>query len=59
VLPFAPRADQPASRVLVRGIKGSRAPLSLLSARALHGDEGNGFSPEIEAVLQGAAPLRW
>src|SRR5690606_35107118 len=36
VLPLAPREGDTAIRVLVRGIKGSRAPLQLLATRALH-----------------------
>ena len=59
VLPLSPRPGQPATRVLLRGTKGSRAPLTLLAARALHGTEGNGFTPEFDAILRGAAVLDW
>ena len=59
ILPFAPRAGDAASRVLVRAIKGSRAPLTLHATRALHGEGGRAFVPEIEAVLRGVAPLVW
>jgi tRNA1(Val) A37 N6-methylase TrmN6 len=59
LLPLAPRPGLPASRVLIRGIKGSRAPLTLLSTRALHEMEGNAFSPEFVAILTGATPLLW
>lgn len=59
VLPLVPRPGQPASRVLVRGIKGSRAPLTLLASRALHGVEGNAFAPEFDAILRGTAALDW
>lgn len=59
VLPLSPRPDQPASRVLVRGIKQSRAPLTVLAGRPIHGPEGNGFSPEIEPVLRGAGRFVW
>jgi len=59
VAPLFPRAGAPASRILVQGIKGSRAPLKLLPGLVLHGD-GNAFTPEADAVLRdGAAfPLR-
>ena len=59
VLPLTPRPDQPASRVLVRGIKGSRAPLTLLASRALHGPDGHGFAPAFDAILRGTAALDW
>ena len=59
VLPLSPRPDQPASRVLVRGIKGSRAPLTLLPHRALHEADGRAFRPEFEAIFRGEARLVW
>jgi FkbM family methyltransferase len=39
ILPFHPRAGAAATRILLRGVKGSRAPLSLLSPLALQGEE--------------------
>lgn len=59
VLPLTPRDGEPASRVLVRGIKGSRAPFSLLASRALHEAEGRAFRPEFDAIFRGAARLIW
>ena len=59
VLPLVPRPGEPASRILLRGIKGSRAPLRLLSARPLHGEDGRAFTPEIDAILRGATSLGW
>lgn len=59
VLPLAPRAGEAANRIVIRGIKGSRAPLRLLAARALHGGEGRGFSSEFEAIFRGKATLVW
>jgi tRNA1(Val) A37 N6-methylase TrmN6 len=59
VLPLTPRDDQPTTRVLVRGIKGSRAPFKLLASRALHEPEGRGFRPEFEAIFRGDARLIW
>ena len=56
VLPIHPRRDATAIRVIVRGIKGSRAPLRLLPQLTLHGDD-NGFRPEIERVLREGAGL--
>lgn len=59
VLPFNPRPEALVTRVLVRGIKGSRAPLSLLPSRALHGTEGREFRPEFDAIFRGSASLVW
>ena len=59
VLPLTPRPGEPASRVLLRGIKGSRAPLTLLASRTLHGPEGRAFAPEFEAIFRGTARLVW
>ncbi|MEQ1697632.1 MAG: methyltransferase [Hyphomicrobiaceae bacterium] len=59
VLPLHPRAGEPASRVIVQGIKGSRAPMALLQGRVLHG-EGNGFTAGAQMILREGAgmPLR-
>jgi tRNA1(Val) A37 N6-methylase TrmN6 len=57
VLPVQPRSREAANRVIVRGVKGSRAPLTLLPALVIHGDDGHGYRPEIEAVLRGPAGL--
>jgi tRNA1(Val) A37 N6-methylase TrmN6 len=56
VLPLHPRPDEPAGRVLVQGIKGSRAPLQLLAGLCLH-DRANAFQPEVEAMLRHGAGL--
>ncbi len=59
VLPLLPREGQAASRVLVRGIKGSRAPFRLLAARALHEPDGQDFRPDFDAIFRGTARLIW
>lgn len=59
ILPLTPRPGVPANRVLVRGIKGSRAPLTLLASRTMHGLDGNGFTPEFDAIFRGQAALDW
>lgn len=59
ILPLSPRPGQPVSRVLIRGIKGSRAPLTMLASRALHEEEGRAFQPEFDAIFQGTARLGW
>lgn len=58
VLPVYPRPDAAAIRILVRAIKGSRAPLSL--ARGLTLNDANARpTAETEAVLRGEESLRW
>ena len=59
IAPLFPRKGAAASRILVQAIKGSRAPLQILPGLVLH-DDGNGFTPEADAVLRGggAFPLR-
>jgi len=59
VLPLTPRPGAAASRVLVRGIKGSRGPLTLLASRPLHDDTGRGFQPAFDAIFRGTARLDW
>jgi tRNA1(Val) A37 N6-methylase TrmN6 len=59
VLPLSPRADAPVTRVLIRAIKGSRAPLTMLPTRALHDAEGRAFTPQFDAILRGSARLVW
>ena len=59
VLPLTPRPDAPAGRVLIRGIKGSRAPLTLLASQPLHGAAGNAFTPVFDAIFRGTARLVW
>jgi tRNA1(Val) A37 N6-methylase TrmN6 len=56
VLPVHAKPDAPAIRVLVRGVKSSRAPLSLLPGFFLADEEGRP-TREAEAVLRGAALL--
>ena len=58
VRPIHPRADAPALRLLVSGIKGSRAPLRLLPGFVLHQQNGD-FSLEAEAVNRGEALIGW
>lgn len=59
ILPIVPRPGRPATRLLVRGIKGSRAPLTLMSPLVLHEAEGNHFAPAVAALLRGETRLDW
>ena len=55
VLPIHPRVGEPAHRIILRGVKGSRAPLRILPGLMLH--EGAGFTPLVEALHRGEAVL--
>lgn len=66
VLPLLPGGGEPASRLLIRGIKGSRAPFTLLAGRALHEAGGvaapsgrRHFTPEFDAIFRGTGRLVW
>lgn len=51
IKPIYARDGEPAIRVLVEGVKGSRAPSSLMPGLVLHGD-GNGFTAEVDHILR-------
>lgn len=55
-LPFWPRHGEPARLVLLRGVKGSRAPFRLLPGKVLHTADGV-FTEEAEEILRGGAAL--
>ena len=55
IAPLFPRAGAPANRVIVQGVKGSKAPLQLLPGIVLHDQTGR-FTPEAQAVLRDGAP---
>jgi tRNA1(Val) A37 N6-methylase TrmN6 len=57
ILPIHPRPPQAAIRILVTGVKGSRAGLSLELPLVLHGETGNGFLARAEAVINGECGL--
>jgi tRNA1(Val) A37 N6-methylase TrmN6 len=59
VFPLRPRADAPAHRVLVRAVKGSRAPLALHAGLDLHDASGAKFTPAAEAIFRGEAAIVW
>jgi tRNA1(Val) A37 N6-methylase TrmN6 len=59
ILPLAPHPEAAATRVLVRGRKGSRAPLQLLATRPVHAAPGGERTTLFEAILRGSARLDW
>ena len=56
LLPIYPRAGTQASRILLQGRKGSRAPLTILPGLILHGDN-NEFRPNVAGILRHGEPL--
>jgi len=58
ILPIAARQADAAQRVLLRGIKGSRAPLRLSAPLVLH-EAGQAFRPALKAIFMGEAVLDW
>lgn len=56
ILPLHPRQGEPATRIIVEGRQGSRAPPAILTGRVLHGT-GHAFRPEIDLVLRHGAAL--
>jgi tRNA1(Val) A37 N6-methylase TrmN6 len=57
ILPVYPRREAAAVRVLVRGKKGSRAPLSIAPPLFLH--DGKGFTLAADAIHRGALLIDW
>ncbi|QBR71035.1 hypothetical protein CU048_06790 [Beijerinckiaceae bacterium] len=57
ILPVYPRRDLAAIRILVRGKKGSRAPLAIAAPLILH--EGEAFSPAADAIHRGCGTIEW
>ncbi len=52
ILPLHPRADLAAHRILVRAIKGSRAPSRLLPPLVLHEAAGGAYVSPVDSVLR-------
>ena len=57
VLPIHPRPDRPAIRIVVRGVRGSRAAMSLLPPLFLHEAGSDRFSVRADAINNGRASL--
>jgi tRNA1(Val) A37 N6-methylase TrmN6 len=56
LLPLHPRAHAPATRIIVQGIKGSRAGLQVLPGLVLHEADGR-FRPAVEQILRHGAAV--
>lgn len=55
--PVLPQGDKAAIRVVLRGIRGSRAGLSVHPPLVLHDSERKGFSVEADAICNGQSSL--
>jgi tRNA1(Val) A37 N6-methylase TrmN6 len=58
LMPVHPRAGASAHRLLVSGVKGSKAPLRIASPLALHSADGR-LTPEADAIHLGDALIDW
>jgi tRNA1(Val) A37 N6-methylase TrmN6 len=58
ILPIHPKTGRPATRILVRAMKGRRTPLSLAPPLVLHAPDGT-FTPRAEALHRGEACIDW
>ncbi len=58
IWPLHPRTGEAAHRLLIRGHKGSRAPMKILPGLVLHRAAGT-FAPEVERVMRGPVALEW
>lgn len=56
IRPVHPRAEEPAIRILIAGVKGSRAPLKILPGLVVHGP-GQAFTAEMNAIKAGVLRL--
>lgn len=56
ITPIHPYIDKPAIRVLISGVKSSRAPITLRPPVVLHGADG-AFTPYVSQILRQGAPL--
>lgn len=53
VTPVHPKSNEPALRILVTGVKGSRASLCLRSQVTIHKDGSRDFSSQVDALTNG------
>ncbi len=57
ILPVQPRAGEPAHRILVGAVKGSRAPARLLPALVLHDATGSTYVSPVDGILRDGVGL--
>ncbi|WP_417680522.1 tRNA1(Val) (adenine(37)-N6)-methyltransferase [Roseibium sp.] len=52
VIPLRPRPDAPATRILIRAIRASKAPLQLQPGFVLHKGDGSDFTDQSRAIMR-------
>ncbi|KZL21279.1 tRNA1(Val) (adenine(37)-N6)-methyltransferase [Pseudovibrio axinellae] len=52
IVPIRPTAEAPATRILVRAVAASKAPLQILPGFTLHEQSGGAFTPQATAVMR-------
>ena len=52
VIPLRPRQEAPATRILVRAVRASKASLQLLPGFVLHEDDGSDFTPQSQTIMR-------
>lgn len=52
IIPLRPRADAPATRILLRGIRASKAPLQIMPGFTLHSDDGSHFTEQARGIMR-------
>jgi tRNA1(Val) A37 N6-methylase TrmN6 len=57
IIPVQPRPQDAAIRIVIKGVRGSRAGLSLYPALIMHHETGNGFTERANAINNGLASL--
>ncbi|MCX8505700.1 MAG: methyltransferase [Alphaproteobacteria bacterium] len=59
ILPIAPRAEQPAKRIIIRAKLGGKSPLRLCAPLILHQMDSNKYTPLVEGILRDGAVLEF
>ena len=57
ILPIFSREGMPAKRIIVRGIRGSRAPTEIRRGLVTHGSTGNEYKAAVETILRKGVSL--
>ncbi|GGB59315.1 methyltransferase [Roseibium aquae] len=52
IVPLRPRPDAPATRIIIRAIRASKAPLRLLPGFVLHTGQGSDFTEQARSVMR-------
>ncbi len=58
VIPLRPRHEAAATRILIRAVRASRAPLQLLPGFVLHQDDGSEFTDQSKSIMRDGEGLR-